>query len=114
MTKTFAPAQPPNLPSSKTSEQRLLQAQFGDGYEQRAGDGINADRVKWSLTWNAVTNEEADAIELALRGGVFEPFLYEVPGDVERLYLTDPNTVTRGLVSVTHDTISVALTEVFA
>lgn len=30
---------------------RILKAQFGDGYMQRARDGINTITESWSLTW---------------------------------------------------------------
>jgi len=30
---------------------RILKAQFGDGYMQRARDGINTLKETWSLTW---------------------------------------------------------------
>jgi phage-related protein len=33
-------------------EPQVLQAKFGDGYEQRVGDGINIRPEKWDLTFN--------------------------------------------------------------
>ena len=41
----------PDIPSSKTATWRVRIAQFGDGYQQRTLDGINALDQKWTLTW---------------------------------------------------------------
>lgn len=57
--------------AADTTQPRVLTAPFGDGYEQRAGDGINTMPVKWSLTFNAIT-ADIDAIKafLVARAGV--------------------------------------------
>ena len=49
---------------------RVLMAEFGDGYQQRAVDGINATRQIWSLTFSR-NDEDADDIVafLATAGG---------------------------------------------
>jgi phage-related protein len=46
-------------------------AQFGDGYEQRAGDGINSTARTWLLTFKRL-KADADAIDafLSARNGV--------------------------------------------
>lgn len=36
---------------SKKADARILETPFGDGYRQRAGDGINAIVDEWSLSW---------------------------------------------------------------
>ena len=41
----------PDIPYPRDDEWRLKIAQFGDGYQQRILDGINALNQKWSLTW---------------------------------------------------------------
>jgi phage-related protein len=41
----------PDVPISESDEWRLRKAQFGDGYQQRVLDGINALEKGWSLTW---------------------------------------------------------------
>ena len=42
-------------------EPRVRLATFGDGYEQRAGDGINNTLLRWSLTFTRAT-ADIDAI----------------------------------------------------
>lgn len=46
---------------------RALTAKFGDGYEQRVGDGINTNPQIWSLTFTRQTSD-LDAIETLLSG----------------------------------------------
>lgn len=43
----------PDIPIQENDEWRLRKAQFGDGYEQRVLDGINALNRSWSLTWQS-------------------------------------------------------------
>lgn len=46
---------------------RVLAARFGDGYEQRAGDGINNIPKVWKLTFNYRPTSEAAAIRAFLK-----------------------------------------------
>ena len=46
---------------------RVRVAKFGDGYEQRSAEGINAIQEVWSLSFNTRTNAERDAIRAFLR-----------------------------------------------
>jgi phage-related protein len=45
---------------------RTLKAQFGDGYSQRAPDGLNAKTVSWTVEWGALTQAELTAVMDAL------------------------------------------------
>jgi len=68
---------------------RTLQAQFGDGYSQRAGDGINTIVDEWDVQWNALDQTNADEIIdfLEARGG-YESFEWTPPGEsVEKKYV---------------------------
>lgn len=47
---------------------RVLTAKFGDGYEQRLGDGINIRPREWRLTFNTRTNAEMSPIVAFLEG----------------------------------------------
>jgi phage-related protein len=45
------------VPSKSTQGQmtpRVLRAQFGDGYVQEAGDGINANLVTWEVVYDPI------------------------------------------------------------
>lgn len=48
--------------AGRQSQQRILSAKFGDGYEQRVLDGINTKEETFSVTFNNRSDEEVDAI----------------------------------------------------
>lgn len=108
----FAPALPPSLQLRKTTSLRVKNAGFGDGYVQRAQDGINAATVSYDLSWNALTKTQADALEtFLLSKGGYVSFLYTVPDDVQRRYITG-NSFTRTQAHGKSDSMTVTLTEV--
>ena len=59
------PAIAPTYGAQKTSQPRVRQVQFGDGYSQRISFGLNQNPKQWSLTWE-VTETDADTIETFL------------------------------------------------
>lgn len=57
----------PDIPPHRASKGhsvrfKLLEAEFGDGYEQAAIDGINNKREIWNLTWSR--EDGADIVTL--------------------------------------------------
>src|ERR1700740_2414599 len=96
MTDTFAPAKKPTIQNtSKTLTSRRQVAQFGDGYSQRAADGLNSIVRKWTLTWAALTQAEKDYIEGVYidKGGGVEAVFYQMPGDgIVRKWILVDNT----------------------
>ena len=46
----------------QTKRPRVITTQFGDGYQQRLGDGINTNPRSWSLRFTRLT-ADIDAIE---------------------------------------------------
>ena len=62
----------PDRGYTKTSKPRVLLAQFGDGYAQRATAGINNIVSEWNLTFSSRTITEANNILafLVATGGV--------------------------------------------
>lgn len=65
------PAITPSYGATKTSEPKVNSVQFGSGYEQRVVFGINQNPKVWDLSWNNITEANADTIEAFLdaRGG---------------------------------------------
>lgn len=56
---------PPVLPSPGTSigsKPKLRVAEFGEGYSQIVRDGLNHIKKDLSLTWDVLTNHQADDI----------------------------------------------------
>lgn len=64
----------PDEPVSESDSWRMRKAQFGDGYQQRSLDGINALERDWSLTWT--DRDKATILGMmtyleSLKGGAF-------------------------------------------
>lgn len=66
MTDTFTPPFAPSYGLSRQITPRVLGAQFGDGYTQRAGDGLNAIPRTATLEWKDLRVVDADTIETFL------------------------------------------------
>lgn len=82
---TFTWSQAPGATQQKRPNVRT--AQFGDGYQQRVGDGINTTARSWSLNFNRAT-ADIDAIEAFLdaRNGV-ESFVWVPPSGLTGKWL---------------------------
>lgn len=52
--------------SSVNYKNRVLQARFGDGYDQTAPDGINNIVAEWSLRYENLTTSEKNTLVNAL------------------------------------------------
>jgi phage-related protein len=74
----------PNYPvsygSDVSSEAKVLQADFGDGYTQRAGDGLNNVRRTWEVSWENYPNASIVELETFLKGqGGYKSFFWTPP-----------------------------------
>lgn len=80
MTDTLPEVSNPDWGFGETPEFRVRKVSFGDGYEQRAPDGINSTRRKWSPVWTMLSEEEKDLLYdfLLARAGV-EAFMFNPP-----------------------------------
>jgi len=76
---TFSPpVSPTSLP--KSVKARVLETKFGDGYSQRAADGLNSIEEERPLAWENIDDADADYIEtfLIAHGGYIS-FLWMPP-----------------------------------
>lgn len=65
--------------------QSIKEVRFGDGYGQRAEDGINNKRKVGTLLWIPLSKEDFDDIdEFWNQVGVVRTFLWASPDDIER------------------------------
>ena len=80
----------PDHDASEEDTPRVLLAQFGDGYEQRAADGINNITTAWDLQFTLRTRSEVTAMRdfLRARMGV-EAFLWAPPGETDKTFKCD-------------------------
>jgi|TARA_B110000495_G_C23028839_1_gene612070 phage-related protein len=70
----------PDKGLSRSSKPRVRVAQFGDGYQQRVADGINATEESFSVSFSNRSKAEADDINafFVLKKGVIA-FNFTVP-----------------------------------
>lgn len=59
---TFSPETHPDFGNTRSHKPKVLRANFGDGYSQRAGELINSDPRSWSVTWTNLPKTERDYI----------------------------------------------------
>ena len=48
--------------SSSVTEYNILKISFGNGYEQRTVDGINSKEIKWSITYNNLSDSDRGTV----------------------------------------------------
>lgn len=74
----------PSWNSELDEEPKVLSAKFGDGYEQRAADGINSRLQMWNVKFENLTSANADTIIafFRARNGV-SYFTWTPPGAAE-------------------------------
>lgn len=78
--ETFSPPLNPDGGGDKAVEPRVLRVDFGDGYSQRAGDGLNTMLDRITATWGLLTPAQADEIEAFFRArGGHEAFWWTPP-----------------------------------
>lgn len=82
---------PVSYGTQKEVAPRVRKAQYGDGYSQRVGDGINTDLEKWSVQLTNVPHAEADSIETFLKAhGGYEAFYWTRPGTASPITVICP------------------------
>lgn len=65
----------PSIQKSMTT--RSLKAQFGDGFQQRAKNGINADTDRWVIEYIWMNDTDATTVNDALKAvGTFDYFTW--------------------------------------
>lgn len=75
---TFTPAFPPSE-SVVQPEVKILKAEFGDGYTQEAGDGLNNVRDVVKLKWSTLLPSQAEAMEQFFKNmGGYRRFHYRL------------------------------------
>lgn len=76
----------PQVESDARVTHRTLGVQFGDGYEQVAGDGINTRREQWSVVFVASKATIADIKAFIDSLGGYEPFWFTTSNGAQKLF----------------------------
>ncbi|MFS0827591.1 phage tail protein [Pseudomonas phoenicis] len=68
------------------SKLRTRKSQFGDGYAQVSGDGLNAEQDSWDVSFGGLNDEVAPIQAFIKSHGGMRSFLWTPPGGVQGLY----------------------------
>ena len=60
----------------------VLEADFGDGYSQRAADGLNSKKINWSVTWENRPDADIDSLyDFLIAKLGYEAFFWTAPDE---------------------------------
>lgn len=79
---------------------KVRATQFGDGYQQRVGDGINAKRAKWPITVIGTLVEIQPIVDFLDRHAGAKSFLWTSPVGVPGRFTCTSYTPRRGAGSI--------------
>lgn len=96
MTDTFTWAT--QVSPTATDTINLYTAQFGDGYEQVAVNGINNVAEEWELTWTGKKKDVA-AIRRFLHSHAHQSFWWSNPWGEKKLYRVKPDSIKPTFIS---------------
>lgn len=86
---TFSPSVNPSYPFKEDFQPKVLATEYGDGYIERAGDGLNqANHKDLNLEWENLTLVERNEIRtflLARKG--YEAFLWTAPDGSQEKFI---------------------------
>lgn len=114
MTTLFTPVRPPSVNGAREQDAwRVIRMNFGDGYSQRAEDGINNENNVWELTWENLTADEATDIVTFLKSKRGVESFYWIPpreGVQSRWLCTG---LSRTIIDLERDTVTATFERVF-
>lgn len=96
-----------------TDTVNIFSAQFGDGYEQVAFNGINNVVEQWDLTWTGKKNDVA-AIRAFLHSHAHLSFWWMNPWGEEKLYRVKPDSIKPTFISGKVVTLAFSFKQAFA
>jgi len=112
MADTF-PDIPPSYSSAGATDFRVLEAPFGDGYTQRAADGLNSTPRTYNLLWESRPDADIATIyDFLIDKLGFEYFLWTAPGDTERKWICK-KPITKTPITAGYTTLKCQFEEVF-
>lgn len=96
-----------------TDTVNLYTAQFGDGYEQVAVNGINHIAEEWNLTWTGKKDDVA-AIRVFLHSHAHQSFWWSNPWGEKKLYRVLPDSIKPTFISGKVVSLSFSFRQAFA
>lgn len=107
----FNPPFPPLEPLEDQTQSRQITAQFGDGYSQVTGDGLNIEQSNVQLTFAPLSVSQYQVIDSFLNTNSGGTFYYALPTDgVTRIWSCSQWTGTR---VDTHYSLQMTIVQMF-
>jgi phage-related protein len=99
--------------SQGTTNYKILEVKYGNGYSTRAGDGFNNVQASWTVAWENISSTDFSTIVTALDGAKgSDYFTWTAPGDgSSKKWIS--KTVTRSTINGTTYSVSTSLEQVF-
>ncbi|HFT0375626.1 TPA: phage tail protein [Enterobacter mori] len=104
---------PTQVSPTATDTINIYSAQFGDGYEQVAVNGINNVAEEWDLTWTGKKNDVA-AIRAFLHSHAHQSFWWSNPWGEKKLYRVKHDSIKPTFVSGKVVTLEFSFKQAFA
>ncbi|MCK7252845.1 phage tail protein [Enterobacter roggenkampii] len=104
---------PTQVSPTATDTINLYTAQFGDGYEQVAVNGINNIAEQWDLTWTGKKKDVA-AIRAFLHSHANQSFWWTNPWGEKKLFRVKPDSIKPTFVSGKVVTLGFSFKQAFA
>ncbi len=101
--------------SIKTVENRILEAQFGNGYRQVTSDGLNSNIDKWKIQYAPITGVNLATLDTFLNTvGVIDWFTWIPLGETtSKKWRIDKNSLTRTMLDTSRYAIKFTITQSF-
>ena len=93
--------------------QRIKSAQFGEGYEQVSGDGINPETIQVPITWTGKRSEVV-AMRDFMRRHVVKAFIFTPPFEQQGLYRITPESINLVPVAANVATITATFKQAYS
>jgi phage-related protein len=71
----------PDMSVPATFTQRTRTAQFGSGYAQEAGDGLNTETQNWEMTFTGTKARMTEILSFLRKHQGYKAFIWETPFD---------------------------------
>lgn len=107
------PAITPSYGAQKTSQPSVRNVKFGDGYSQRLRFGLNQDAKQWDLTWQNISEANADTIETFLEARAGAESFDWTPPDSATSYKWICQQWSKAIPYVNRATITATFVQVF-
>lgn len=108
------PSIPPSYTTAGQTDFRVLIAPFGDGYNQRAADGLNSVKRTWSVVWTARPDADIDSLYnflIALVG--YEKFQWTAPDESSPRDWICKESLNKTPITAGYSTLKAVFEEVF-